>query len=98
MQAGTWSWPGACPRALVPRGGRLTGSIMTQIGYPEFVTNSPDTYVSMATEIVSDISKLSETRQNLRIAASKYIFNAANYVGELENACRNIWIKYCNDN
>ena len=28
---------------------------------------------------------------------NRSIFNAAGYVGELENACRDIWIKYCND-
>ena len=77
--------------------GRLTGSIMTRLGYPEFVTNSPDAYVSRAIELVADVSKLSEIRQQLRVSASKYIFNAANYVRELENACRDIWIKHCND-
>ena len=71
---------------------------MTRLGYPEFVTYSHDAYVSRALEIVSDLSKLSEIRQNLRIAANTYIFDAANYVGELESACRDIWIKYCNDN
>ena len=60
--------------------GRFTGSIMTRLGYPEFITYSPDAYVSRALEIVSDLSILSEIRQNLRIAANTYIFDAANYV------------------
>ena len=94
------TWMGVPVLTMVGEGimGRLTGSIMTRLGYPEFVTYSHDAYVSRAIEIVSDISKLSEIRQNLRIAANTYIFDAANYVGELESACRDIWIKYCNDN
>ena len=75
--------------------GRLTGSIMTRLGLTEFVTGSAKNYVSKAQELSSDLTKLSEIRMNLRSYAQEHIFNAKQYVEELEEACRNIWVNHC---
>ena len=75
--------------------GRLTGSIMTRLGLTEFVTGSAKNYVSKAQELSSDLTKLSEIRMNLRSSAQEHIFNAKQYVEELEEACRNIWVNHC---
>ena len=55
--------------------GRLTGSIMTRLGYSDFVTTSPEAYVSAAKEFAFDLARLSKIRDNLRDAAAKSIFD-----------------------
>ena len=74
---------------------RLTGSIMSRLGLTEFVTRSAENYVSKAQQLSSDLTKLSEIRMNLRSSAQEKVFNAKLYVKELEKACRDIWVGYC---
>ena len=90
-------WMGVPVITMVGDGimGRLTGSMMTRLGYADFVTTSPEAYVSVAKEFAFDLAKLSKIRHNLRESASKSIFDGQQYVRELEGACREIWINHC---
>ena len=78
--------------------GRIAGSAMTRLGYSEFVTASPEAYVSCAKDMALDLQNLSKIRSGLRKSAAKSIFNAQLHVCELENACRDIWVNYCKNN
>jgi len=74
--------------------GRLTGSLMCQLGLSDWVTESKDQYISTAKSMVNDLSNLWDLRQHLRINAQNTIFNAKKHVLELEMALESVWVNY----
>jgi len=78
--------------------GRLTGSIMTRLGYSNLVTTSPEEFVSTAQDITLDLPRLSVVRDNLRERATQSVFNSQHFTRELEDACQVIWNNYCDKN
>ncbi|MEE3000610.1 MAG: tetratricopeptide repeat protein [Pseudomonadota bacterium] len=74
--------------------GRLTGSLMCQLGLSDWVTESKDQYISTAKSMVNDLSNLWDLRQHLRINAQNTIFNAKKHVLELEMALESVWENY----
>ena len=76
--------------------GRLSGSLMNQLGLSDWVTASKKQYISTGIIMANDFSKLSDLRKNLRVKAQNTIFNAKKYVLELEDALESAWKKYIN--
>jgi protein O-GlcNAc transferase len=76
--------------------GRLSGSLMNQLGLSDWVTASKKQYISTGIIMANDFSKLSDLRKNLRVKAQNTIFNAKKYVLELEDALESAWEKYIN--
>ena len=76
--------------------GRLSGSLMHQLGLSDWVTTSKKQYISTGVIMANDFAKLSDLRQDLRVKAQNTIFNAKKYVLELENALESAWEKYIN--
>jgi predicted O-linked N-acetylglucosamine transferase (SPINDLY family) len=76
--------------------GRLSGSLMNQLGLSDWVTTSKKQYISTGIFMANDFSKLSDLRKNLRVKAQNTIFNAKKYVLELEDALDSAWKKYIN--
>ncbi len=74
--------------------GRLTGSLMHQLGLSDWITKSKKQYILTAVFMANDMTKLSNLRQNLRFTAQNTIFNAEKYVLELENALETVWRDY----
>jgi protein O-GlcNAc transferase len=77
----------------VGRGGR---SILSNIGLPELIANSPAQYVQIAADLAANPARLTELRQTMRDRMkSSPLMNAAQFVREIESAYRQMWQQWC---
>jgi predicted O-linked N-acetylglucosamine transferase (SPINDLY family) len=80
-------------RTAVSRGG-LT--IMTNIGLPELVANSPDEYVAIAVRLAGDLPRLALLRSTLRQRLeSSPMMDTRRFARHIELAYRTIWRRWC---
>ena len=76
--------------------GRLSGSLMHQLGLRDWVIETNKQYILTAEYMASNIDSLSKVRQNLRTKAQDTIFNSKKYTLELEGAIETAWKDYVN--
>lgn len=77
--------------------GRLSASHMTRVGHPEYVADTPESYIETAVRRASDIEALSNLRAGLREQAAGTIFNAAHFVREFDDALTQLWTAHCTE-
>ena len=76
--------------------GRGAGSILTNIGHPDLIADTPDAYVSKAIGLARDLPRCAELRRNLRRSLqSSPIMNAPQFAADLESAYRLAWRTWC---
>jgi protein O-GlcNAc transferase len=75
---------------------RMGLSLMTAIGLPEFVAQTPEEYVQIGVRFANDLPKLREIRRTMRdrLTASP-LLDGATYTKNLEAAYRHVWKKWC---
>ena len=75
---------------------RMGLSMMTAIGLPEFVANTPEEYVQIAVRFANDLPRLREIRAGMRerLMASP-LLDGARYTRNLEAAYRRVWQTWC---
>ncbi len=79
-------------------GQRITSAIMTAIGLPEWVTQSPADYVEQAVRLANDPTTLTHLRSTLRMRmAASPLANPDYYVGCVADAFRAFWRQWCAD-
>jgi protein O-GlcNAc transferase len=77
----------------VGRGGR---SILSNVGLPELVAQTPEQYVQIAATLATNPARLRELRSTLRDRMkSSPLMDAAGFVADIENAYRQIWQEWC---
>ena len=77
----------------VSRGGK---SILTNVGLPELIANSPDAYVEIATTLAKDLRRLSTLRASLRTSLQNSpLMNAPQFAREIESLYRQAWQTWC---
>jgi tetratricopeptide (TPR) repeat protein len=75
---------------------RVSASILTHIGHPEWIAADPDEYVKKAVEIASDLEKLSAIRSNLREEMYRSpLCDTSRMVREMTEAVRTMWRAWC---
>ena len=76
--------------------GRVSESIVTTVGFPEFVAHSLDEYVSTACRLATNSLGLAELRSRLRpqLEASA-LCDARRFTGHLEQAYLSMWRDWC---
>jgi predicted O-linked N-acetylglucosamine transferase (SPINDLY family) len=76
--------------------GRGGVSILSNVGLPELVAQTPEQYVRIAVELAQDLSRLSELRATLRdrMQASP-LMNAPRFTRNVEAAYREMWRRWC---
>ena len=76
--------------------GRVSASLLTQIGLTELIADSVQAYVDVAAALANDAQRLSELRRTLRarIQASS-LCDAPAFARKIEAAYRNMWQLYC---
>jgi protein O-GlcNAc transferase len=75
---------------------RIGAVLMHRVGLPEFITQTPEDYVSRAIEIASDLPALNGIRQGLRERMSTQAAMDPNvFIGHVENAFRKMWQCWC---
>ncbi|WP_404517037.1 O-linked N-acetylglucosamine transferase family protein [Bradyrhizobium ottawaense] len=77
---------------------RAAGSILTALGLPDWVTDSHEAYIEIATSRGSEISELDRLRRELpdkiRAAAAS---NPVAYGRAVDDAYRAMWRRYCSE-
>jgi protein O-GlcNAc transferase len=75
---------------------RVGVSLLTNIGYPEWIAASPEEYVKIAAELAKDRKQLTQLRADLRsrMQASP-IMDAASFARDMESTYRKMWRTWC---
>ena len=75
---------------------RIGATALTNIGHPEWATESPDEYVRIATELASDIEALDHIRQTLRTEVENSpLMDEVGFTRKVERAYREMWRAWC---
>jgi protein O-GlcNAc transferase len=81
-------------RTSVGRGGR---SILSNVGLPELIAQTPDDYVNIAAELAADAPRRAELRRTLRDRMkSSPLMDAPGFARDIESAFRQMWRTWCN--
>jgi protein O-GlcNAc transferase len=66
------------------------------LGLPELVSESPDQFVRIATELAADLPRLTHLRQTLRQRMQlSPLMNAPRFAKNVETAYRTMWHRWC---
>jgi protein O-GlcNAc transferase len=76
--------------------GRGGASILSNVGLPKLIAQTPQQYLQIATELASDLPRLTELRQTLRprMQASP-LMDAPRFARNIEAAYRQMWRNWC---
>jgi len=79
---------------------RITASMLTVLGMPEWIARSDEEYVRVAVQAARDLPGLARLRGGLRsrLAASAALGNVQRYTREVEAALRAMWRRWCAEN
>ena len=76
--------------------GRLSASIMTTLGLPDWIAETQEEYVDLAIQKATDLQSLSTLRQKLRSTfTSSVIGDQAAYARAVEKEYRQLWQEWC---
>ena len=76
--------------------GRLSASIMTTLGLPDWIAETQEEYVDLAIQKATDLQSLSTLRQKLRCTfTSSVIGDQAAYARAVEKEYRQLWQEWC---
>lgn len=76
--------------------GRVGVSLLSRVGLAECIAPDPQGYVDIATELASDIPRLTKLRASLRaIVASSSLCDAPAFARDVEVAYRHMWHTWC---
>ena len=80
-------------RTVMGRGGK---TILSNIGLPELVAETPEEFVKIAVALANDLPRLRELRSILRERMERSpLRDARRHVRDIEAAYRQIWSKWC---
>ncbi len=80
-------------QTAISRGG---ASIMTNIGLPELIAESPEQYVRIAVELAADLPRLTHLRSDLREKMrTSPLMDAPRFARDMEAAYRQMWRNWC---
>ena len=88
VPAVTLRWPAVA--------GRVSASIMTTLGLPDWIAESEEEYVALAVRKAQDLEALAQLRRVLRtIFMASLIGDARAYVRTVEEEYRKLWQEWC---
>lgn len=79
------------------RSARSTAAIVNNVGHPELIAKSQESYVAIAKRLSGDLDSLASIRQGLRNKIEATIVDANRFVDDLEQAYRDMWQRWCDD-
>lgn len=75
---------------------RVGVSLLSRVGCPELIADSPEAYVTIATQLASDSARMTSLRTGLRERALRgSLCDRAQFIGELEAILRELWRAHC---
>ena len=76
--------------------GCVTASVLTAIGLPEFIANSPEQYVELAVRWANDLDGLARLRARLREQVRRSpLCDGPRFTRRLEETYRSLWRRWC---
>jgi predicted O-linked N-acetylglucosamine transferase (SPINDLY family) len=76
--------------------GRAGVSVLTNVGLPELIADSQESYIRLAVELAGDLRRLSALRATLRDTMRKSpLTDAAGFARDVEAAYRWMWKQWC---
>jgi protein O-GlcNAc transferase len=76
--------------------GRGGISILSNLGLPELISQTPDQYLQIAAKLADDIPRLTRFRQTLRqTMQNSPLLDARRYTRDIEAVYRSIWRRWC---
>ncbi len=79
-------------QTAISRGG---ASILTNVGMPELIAESPDQYVRLAIDLAADLPRLTQLRSNLREKMrTSPLMDAPRFARNMEKAYRDMWASF----
>jgi protein O-GlcNAc transferase len=76
--------------------GRLSSSVLTSAGHPEWIAENPDQTIDLAVKLAGDLPALARTRADLRAAvAASPLCDATAFTRGLEQTYRTLWRDWC---
>ena len=76
--------------------GRSGVSILSNVGLPELIAQTPEQYIDRAVALAGDLDKLSELRGGLRQRMQESpLMNGKQYAADVEAAFRLAWKTWC---
>ena len=80
-------------QTAISRGG---ASILTNIGHPEFIAETPDEYIRLAANLATNPTQLTQLRKNLRQKMqTSPLMDAPRFARDMEAAYREMWQTHC---
>ena len=71
-------------------------SILTNLGHPEWIANTPEEYLMLAGTLSRDLGKLAAIRESLRQEMQRSILmDAPRFARNVEAAFRKAWQHWC---
>ena len=78
--------------------GRMSASLLTQVGLPQFSAASAEEYVACAVQWAGDVDALQQLRGQLRnTMAASALCDGPGYARRLEHCYREMWRRWCAD-
>jgi predicted O-linked N-acetylglucosamine transferase (SPINDLY family) len=75
---------------------RVSASLLTALGHPEWIATSPDMFVETARALTADRARLADLRGSLRAAMqASPLCDSASYAKRLHAALRACWRDHC---
>ncbi len=76
--------------------GRVGVSLLNNAGFPEWIAQSPEQYISLAVRLAADLQGLATTRASLRQRlADSRLCDGTLFARRIEAAYREMWRKWC---
>jgi predicted O-linked N-acetylglucosamine transferase (SPINDLY family) len=78
--------------------GRSGVSLLSNVGLPELIAQTPEQYVQIAVDLAKDLPRLIQLRSTLRQRMEKSpLMDAAAFAKGIEGAYRMMWRKWCGE-
>jgi len=75
---------------------RVGVSLLTNIGLPQLIAQTPEQYVRIAADLAADIPRLADLRASMRQRMLESpLMDARTFAGDLESAFRTMWRTWC---
>ena len=75
---------------------RAGASLLHNLGHPEWIAATPDSYVNIARDLASDLQSLAHLRTTLRAQMlSSPLTDAPAFARDFESALRHMWKEWC---
>ncbi len=76
--------------------GRAGVSLLSNVGLPELIAQTPEQYLSIARELAADLPRLAQLRRQLRpMMQASVLMDAPRFAGQMEAAYRQMWVHWC---